>query len=254
MLDEYLHVLRESVGIYEINDADPLGDMYELASAVQEAIGIRTTSLVARDHLGEAGTTPRFRTRYAMRFGNDRAETETSMVTAAHLRRAFNSPFWPFVLTSTSVGQEDLDFHLYCHAIVHWDLLSNPIDLEQRESRVHRFKGHAVRRNQGSAMADAAWASIEDPWEAMLGEAAARPDTESELMPYWVYPGDAKIERHGPMLPLSREVSHLACLKRDVARYRLVFGQPRQDDLLEYLGEVPPDKLAELRIDLSSRR
>ncbi len=255
VLDEYLHVLRESVGVYEINDADPLGDMYELASAVQEAIGIRTTSLVARDHLGEADSIPRFRTRYAMRFGNDRAETETSMVTAAHLRRAFNSPFWPFVLTSTSIGQEGLDFHLYCHAIVHWNLPSNPVDLEQREGRVHRFKGHAVRRNLGGAMADAAWASTEDPWEAMFGEAgAARPDTESELTPYWVYPGDAQIERHVPMLPLCREVSQLARLKRDVARYRLVFGQPRQDDLLEYLGEVPPDKLAELRIDLSPKR
>ena len=58
------------------------------------------------------------------------------MVTAAHLRRAFNSPFWPFVLTSTSVGQEGLDFHLYCHAVVHWNLPSNPVDLEQREGRV----------------------------------------------------------------------------------------------------------------------
>jgi hypothetical protein len=46
----------------------------------------------------------------------------------------------------------------------------------------------------------------------------------------------------------------LARLKRDVARDRLVFGQHRQDDLLTYLGDIPPDKLAELRIDLSPRR
>jgi ERCC4-related helicase len=92
-----------------------------------------------------------------MRFGDDRAETEQSTVTSAHLRRAFNSPFWPFVLTSTSVGQEGLDFHLYCHAVVHWNLPSNPVDLEQREGRVHRFKGHAVRRNIAAACADAAW-------------------------------------------------------------------------------------------------
>lgn len=252
VLDEYLHVLRESVGVYEINDDDPLGDMYEIASAVQDAVGIRTTSLVARDHLGEADTTPRFRTRYAMRFGNERAETTTSMVTEAHLRRAFNSPFWPFVLTSTSVGQEGLDFHLYCHAIVHWNLPSNPVDLEQREGRVHRFKGHAVRRNLAAAMADAAWASTDDPWAAMFVAAAAeRTDGSNDLVPFWVFPGEAKIQRHVPMLPLSREVSQLARLKRDVARYRLVFGQPRQDDLLAYLGDVPPEKLAELRIDLS---
>jgi len=30
------------------------------------------------------------------------------------------------VLVSTSVGQEGLDFHHYCHAITHWNLPSNP--------------------------------------------------------------------------------------------------------------------------------
>lgn len=30
-------------------------------------------------------------------------------------RTAFNSPFWPFVLASTDVGQEGLDFHSYTH-------------------------------------------------------------------------------------------------------------------------------------------
>ena len=83
---------------------------------------------------------------------------------------------------------------------------------------------------------------------------AERSEEDNELAPFWVYPGDAKIERHVPLLPLSREVSQLAKLKRDVASYRLVFGQPRQDDLLEYLGDVPEDKRAELRIDLSPEK
>ena len=63
------------------------------------------------------------------------------------MRTAFNSPFWPFVLATTSVGQEGLDFHQYCHAVVHWNLPANPVDLEQREGRVHRYKGHAIRKN-----------------------------------------------------------------------------------------------------------
>ena len=254
VLDEYLHVLRESIGLFDIDGKNPGADMYELAEAVQEAVAIRTTSLVAMDHLGEASDTPRFRTRYAMRFGDDRAETEQSTVKSAHLRRAFNSPFWPFVLTSTSVGQEGLDFHLYCHAIVHWNLPSNPVDLEQREGRVHRFKGHAVRRNVAAACAGAAWSAEVDPWAALFELAAStRGEDDTELVPFWVFPGDAKIERHVPMLPMSREVGQLARLKRDVARYRLVFGQPRQDDLIEYLGEVPDEKLRELRIDLSPK-
>jgi len=38
------------------------------------------------------------------------------------LRRAFNSPFWPHVLATTSLGQEGLDFHVWCRHLLHWDL------------------------------------------------------------------------------------------------------------------------------------
>jgi hypothetical protein len=43
-----------------------------------------------------------------------------------------------------SVGQEGLDIHHYCHAITHWNLPANPVDLEQREGRIHSYKAHAV--------------------------------------------------------------------------------------------------------------
>ncbi|MCB1029645.1 MAG: hypothetical protein KDB24_17970, partial [Microthrixaceae bacterium] len=126
------------------------------------------------------------------------------------------------------------------------------VDLEQREGRVHRFKGHAVRRNVAAQCAVAAWSAADDPWGALFDLAAeSRTEDDSELVPFWVFPGDAKIERHVPLLPMSKEVGQLARLKRDVARYRLVFGQPRQDDLMEYLGEISEDKRRELRIDLS---
>lgn len=254
VIDEYLHVLRESLGLFDLTPDSGEATTNEIAVAFAEAVGVRSTNLEAHDLLDPEHSRHRVRTRYAMRFGNDRSETEESAITASHLRRAFNSPFWPFVLTTTSIGQEGLDFHLYCHAIVHWNLPSNPVDLEQREGRVHRYKGHAIRRNLADDLADAAWTGEGDPWEAIFAAAARRRgDGDSELVPYWVYPGRAKIERHVPLLPLSREVSALARLKRDVARYRLVFGQPRQDDLLDYLGSVPDEKLDELRIDLSPR-
>lgn len=63
------------------------------------------------------------------------------------LRRAFNSPFWPHVLCTTSVGQEGLDFHLWCSRVVHWDIPSDPVDFEQREGRVARYGSLAVRRS-----------------------------------------------------------------------------------------------------------
>ena len=63
------------------------------------------------------------------------------------LQQAFNSPFRPFVLATTSVGQEGLDFHWYTRKIVHWNLPSNPVDMEQREGRINRYKCLAIRRN-----------------------------------------------------------------------------------------------------------
>src|SRR5690554_6745206 len=69
---------------------------------------------------------------------------------------AFNSPFLPFVMAMTSVGQEGLYFHAYYYRVYHWNLPGNLVDLEQREVQVHRFKGHAVRlnlaRRQGKAI------------------------------------------------------------------------------------------------------
>jgi hypothetical protein len=91
------------------------------------------------------------RGQFAVRFGDDRSEQDRSVVRQGHVRTAFNSPYWPFVLATTSVGQEGLDFHVYCHAVTHWNLPANPVDLEQREGRVHRYKGHAVRKNVASA-------------------------------------------------------------------------------------------------------
>jgi hypothetical protein len=71
-----------------------------------------------------------------------------------------------------------------------------------------------------------------------------------------VFPGEHHIERVVPNLPLSREIGRFAALRRSVAAYRLVIGQPRQDDLLRWLaGRYSEDELTqlqeELRIDLA---
>ena len=57
-------------------------------------------------------------------------------------------------------------------------------------------------------------------------------------------------------LPVSRDLDRLATLRLSLAVHRMVFGQPRQEDLLtyllEYLPEADVDRVAdELRIDLS---
>jgi hypothetical protein len=69
-------------------------------------------------------------------------------------------------------------------------------------------------------------------------------------------PGDAKIEWHVPALPYSREVERLHEFCRSLALYRMVFGQNRQEDLIQYLlAAVPEEQQAliskQLKIDLS---
>jgi len=192
--------------------------------------------------------------------GRDDETGDSEASRGQKVRDAFNSLFWPFVVASTSIGQEGLDFHWYCHAIVHWNLPGNPVDLEQREGRIHRYKGHAIRKNLILKHGAAVFHSrAKDPWHIIFEAARkARRDGENDLVPYWIYPvdGGARIERHVPSLPLTRDRQILIALRRSLVVYRLVFGQPRQDDLVEFLlRHVPKEQLddlvEDLRLDLS---
>lgn len=240
MLDEYVHLLREAESGGE---GSPEKVVSAVAAKVFEAATIRT-SQVHPDYLRvEDGrlvqdTDPlSLRCRYAVRYG-DAKEEEGAISRKESIRAAFNSPFRPFVLASTSVGQEGLDFHSWCHSIVHWNLPSNPVDLEQREGRVHRYKGHAVRKNVARAAHEGITAGGVDPWEQMFEYVRKRrPVWSSDLVPYWIFepPGATKIERRVFAMPLSKDDQRLQRLKASLAIYRMVFGQPRQDDLMEYL-------------------
>ena len=167
-------------------------------------------------------------------------------------------PSRPFLLTSTSIGQEGLDFHLWCHRLVHWNLPGNPVDLEQREGRVHRYKGHAVRCNVAAAHGEAvfeSWELGDVLWTLIFDRAvrAAREARDSDLVPHWIASGDCRVERHVPLLPYTKEVEAFQRLKRQLAAYRVVFGQPRQEELIALLeqADFSVDQLRELTIDLS---
>lgn len=262
VLDEYVHVLREWLGIL---DRDPFVIGRELGGAIHDALSVRAANYRVEDIRAVGGSVEaehkNIRARFAMRFGAQSPDEGGNLQRASQVRYAFNSPFWPFVLATTSVGQEGLDFHLYCHAVVHWNLPANPVDLEQREGRVHRYKGHAIRKNVAATHREAAYRGRgSDPWEVMFNDAKRSRDRASgDLVPYWVYSteGGARIERYVPALPLSREIEKLERLKRSLAVYRLVFGQPRQDDLTAYLESLPEQdrqRMAdELRVDLTPR-
>jgi len=255
VLDEYAHVLNEALGV---STKTPVDKALRIAEEIDGALSLRTSVNMFNELDMSSGhlelPSHRMRTHFAVRFGRGATEDEKSGQREGQVRIAYNSPFWPFVLASTSVGQEGLDFHQYSHAIVHWNLPSNPVDLEQREGRVHRYKGHAVRKNVAAVYGSRPELLVgDDPWEAAFNLAAQdRPAGESEVFPYWIFPlaDGAHIERYVPTLPLSKETHKYKRLMRTVGAYRLVVGQPRQEDLLKYLGDRIGD-LADLRIDLS---
>jgi hypothetical protein len=260
VLDEYAHVLRDSLG--SADAAPPLlaADVAkEIAAALNLQVAHPGADKISVDESsgGLAFENRGLRAWFAMRFGDEK-DAYGSVSRADQVRKAFNSPFWPFVLATTSVGQEGLDFHTYCHAVMHWNLPANPVDMEQREGRIHRYKGHAVRRNVALRHASGLTNAEGDPWAQLFEIARKASSDASGLTPFWVYTaeGGATIERHVPVLPLSREANQLPALRNSLAVYRMVFGQPRQDDLVEFLlRQLPREALAslldQLRIDLS---
>ncbi len=179
VMDEHLHVLFETEGLF---DEKLDAQSNALAVALADALTLRSNNTSVQLFEADGNrvniTTQRFRSHFAVRFGRSTAEDSAQVQREGQVRAAYNSPYWPFVLASTSVGQEGLDFHQYSHAVVHWNLPGNPVDLEQREGRVHRYKGHAVRKNV--AQAHGSHPDVlrgDDPWAALFKLAAAdRPE------------------------------------------------------------------------------
>lgn len=193
------------------------------------------------------------RCHYAVPLGAQKSTDDAGQVRIVSIRESFNSPFRPFVLASTSIGQEGLDFHWYCSEVVHWNLPSNPIDLEQREGRVNRYQSLVVRRRVVQAVTGAETPSTN--WESLF-KAAESPAWGTDLVPYWHYPqGDAKIRRLIPSLAFSEEARRYPNMQKILSLYRLAFGQPGQSELLEHLKslDLDSDALAYLKRQLMIR-
>jgi hypothetical protein len=262
VMDEYVHIQHEASGIRNGASAEAVK---QLAGPIHDAVSLKTISLTfdeiqVNGHEIEAEKY-RIRCRYALAFGQGRNYDDGDVTRAEQVRTAFNSPFRPFILATTSIGQEGLDFHQYCHAIYHWNLPSNPVDLEQREGRIHRYKGHVIRRNLAQQYGLSGLAGrvskLDDPWAHLFAQAEKDRDQNTDLIPYWIYEkGAFKIDRIVPALPLSREWERFEELKKALVAYRMVFGQPRQEDLLNFLrstlsGEIKIEDILKYQIDLT---
>ena len=84
---------------------------------------------------------------------------------------------------------------------------------------------------------------------------AEKGECQSELIPFWCFGKEqkVKIERLLPFYPMSRDENNYAHLIKILNYYRLTLGQPRQEELLEYVFSEIKDaeKLKQLFIDLS---
>ena len=159
-------------------------------------------------------------------------------------------------MASTSIGQEGLDFHNYCRRIVHWNLPSNPIDLEQREGRINRFECLAIRQNVADRYGQTTFKK--DIWNEMFQQAkdAEKTDGCSDLIPFWGLTEKkdmVRIERIVPMYPFSRDEISYERLIKILSLYRLTLGQARQEELLEYIFQNFEDieEMKDLFINLS---
>ena len=267
LLDEYTYILFESLGLMNLNDKEKI--ICELGKHIEKVISIRTPSLYfdeikVKNNKIEEPKKRSMRCRFAMRFGKGVNQIGQEVSNITEVRNAFNSPFRPFILASTSIGQEGLDFHQYCHSIYHWNLPANPVDLEQREGRIFRYKGHAIRKNIANQykvkiLSNNFHGNIWDNlFEIALKE---RESGSNDLIPFWIFnQGNAKIQRHVPAMPMSREKNQKNALSRSLAVYRMVFGQPRQEDLINFINSqvendegIEVSEILKYRIDLTPK-
>ncbi len=264
MLDEFVYLLINGENIQSAN---------ELSDFISDILSVRTATSDIEDYptfldnlTKEKPKRKAIRSHYAVDFGTQKINTAKGAGRQINIRQAFNSPFRPFVLASTSIGQEGLDFHLYCKKIFHWNLPSNPIDFEQREGRIHRYQGLVIRLNLASKYREQiGYGNTQNNiWKEVFKYAEkekAQAKFSCDLVPYWHTEtlSGIKIERFVPLYPFSRDIEKFNNLIKILTFYRLTFGQPRQEELVDALhdsgfSDEVIQKLDDLIINLSPIR
>ena len=126
VLDEYFSVLAR-----DAPSGEPLKSAKYIVESVHVAMRTSGRLSVSRP-AGVFGTAE-----FARALGERESESDKDLDkgksphTSSPLLTASNSPFPPFLLATTSIGQEGLDMHRYCRRIVHWNLPHSPQAMEQ---------------------------------------------------------------------------------------------------------------------------
>lgn len=262
VLDEHFWFLSQATGAWP-----------EKLAELTAALNLRDVNVTFHDNPGNVGNDSQFKLRChvavplgqaVQRSDAENAERQASSDTkirADEVKRAFNSPFWPRILVTTSIGQEGLDMHPWCDTLLHWDLAANPVSMEQREGRITRFAGLNVRRAMARDWLKAGGLPNGNcsPWVKL----ASAKDKEyqdvgsSGLQPWWVYPNSNPRHWVAGAVGSEQFVRHKD-MQKQRAIYRLVLGMPNPEHLLQLLrtkvdqGEQVDamNELAEFCLDL----
>ena len=258
VMEEYIYMLKSCEGL---NNFDIIERLSGIVKGNSSGVNVDLSTKKGKYETKE------MRCHFAVGYGHQKINTEEGAGTMESVRSAFNSPFRPFVLTSTSMGQEGLDFHFYCRKIMHWNLPHNAIDLEQREGRINRYKGYVIRKKIAESVSHREFInSVDNPignsigaWGKLFDTTESKyEDDLSGMKPFWYLDeGETKIERFVPIHDLSKDQKKFRTLMKTLGLYRLTFGQPRQEELIDAIdgSNLTSEELAfiqnELLIDLS---
>ena len=190
----------------------------------------------------------------------------------------FQSPFYPFILTMTSVAQEGFDFHWYCNRIIHWNVSGTPIAFIQREGRINRCNCLGVRHNLCKVINKLAenddninkelsgFDGKYDIWEKMFDIAEEQEEKVVELFgsssdaslmyglyPHWIIPYDddckayTDIKRGTFFFKYSEEDYRWKALMKSLHYYKGLLGATTHNDITD---EKIMEAIKDIKIDL----
>lgn len=171
---------------------------------------------------------------FALRYDGDYGDnggSDTSDIGKTYkqwVKMSFNSPFWPFVLCTTSAAQEGIDLDTYSYRIMHYSLPNSTMAFEQRDGRIDRRRSLLARKKMVKECNSSAHIDYQHYWENLFGQNKGC----SGMMPDWVQKSsdpDSVLERIIPFFPGSPEYIYFMKLVAEKDKYRGRFGMPNEN-------------------------